>query len=231
MVQEIGPGPAPALTLRWGADALSCPPALARLRMGDTPLSRVPPLAILGTSIPQPTQGGLVVLAASDFVLSGRVWTAFRRGSTIVKVHVPAPGDMGHLEEAAIEGWVYEHRLAGLAVPRWKGMYAGARGKGPARIVAAALEDAGEPMSAEEVAALTPAERYVTETGDQARQAPLTPAGSSSASTRGCTLRAWCTALRSASTGCGLRAHLSTPSRSSTLGRRACSTRRTCLPS
>jgi hypothetical protein len=132
--------------------------------MGDTPLARVPPLAILGTSIPQPTQGGLVVLAASDFVLSGRVWTAFRRGSTIVKVHVPAPGDMGHLEEAAIEGWVYEHRLAGLAVPRWKGMYAGARGKGPARIVAAALEDAGEPMSAEEVAALTPAERYVTET-------------------------------------------------------------------
>lgn len=178
-----GPGPSsprPLLSLRWAdrAEALDSPPALARLRLTNAPLSRVPPSAAISKSRnwpstwPSDAQANpnlvAITLSPSDFVLSGRVWTAFRTACAalaaeriVVKLHVPAPADYGALEEAAIEGWVYECRLATLdIVPAWYGMYAaGRRGKGPLRVLVAALEDAGEPMGTDEVERLTPSER------------------------------------------------------------------------
>lgn len=177
------PIPAPLLSLRWDrADHLDLPAALARLRLTETPLFRLPPSAVIvkyhkigawpGSEVLAGADAVSVALASDDFVLSGRIWTAFRTDCAlsssgeeeglVVKIHVPAIADFGAMEEAAIEGWLYEHRLAHLDfIPVWHGMYAaaGRAGRGPIRILAAALEDAGEPMSPEEVGELTPSER------------------------------------------------------------------------
>lgn len=172
-----------ALILRWDQPELRTPPALDHLRLTGAPLSRIAPAMILRRTIPCTDPNlesrrdngcaaeAAIVLSIDDYILSGRIWTAFRTLSpclsprpVVVKLHVPEPGNYGALEEAAIEGWVYEARLAGLdAVPAWRGMYGQGKGRGRGktgvRIVAAVLEDAGEPMGDDEVKGLTPDER------------------------------------------------------------------------